>query len=87
MSTVAILGAGEIGAALARQFAALDLVSRIVIIDDLANVAAGKALDIAQSAPVDGYHTSLSGTSDVAAVMGSAAIVSSVSDDALNRRS
>jgi malate dehydrogenase len=69
------LGAGDIGGALARQLAATDLVSRIVIIDDLANVAAGKALDVAQSAPVDGYHTSMAGTSDVAAVVGAAVVV------------
>lgn len=75
MSTVVILGAGDIGGALARELAALDLVSRIVIVDDLANVAAGKALDVAQSGPVDAYHTALAGTNDVAAVVGAAAIV------------
>jgi malate dehydrogenase len=75
VSTVAILGAGDIGGALARQLAATDLVSRIIIVDDLANVAAGKALDVAQSAPVDRYHTTMAGTSDVAAVVGAVAIV------------
>lgn len=75
MATAVILGAGDIGGALARQLAAIDLVSRIVIVDDLANVAAGKALDVAQSAPVDGYHTAMAGTSDVAAVVGAAAIL------------
>ena len=72
---MAIIGAGDIGGALARELAALDIVSRIVIVDDLANVGAGKALDIAQSGPVDRYHTALSGSSDVAAVVGAAAIV------------
>jgi malate dehydrogenase len=75
VATAVILGAGEIGGALARQLAALDLVSRIIIVDDLANVAAGKALDIAQSAPVDRYHTVMAGTADVAAVVGAAVIV------------
>ena len=75
MSTVAILGAGDIAGSLSRELAALDVVSRIVIIDDLGNVASGKALDVAQSGPVDGYHTSLSGTSDMAAVVGARAIV------------
>jgi malate dehydrogenase len=75
VATVVILGAGDIGGALAREIAVLDLVSRIVIVDDLANIAAGKALDVAQSGPVDGYHTALSGTSDVAAVVGASAIV------------
>jgi malate dehydrogenase len=73
--TVVILGGGDIGGAAARELAALDLVSRLVIVDDLENVAAGKALDVAQSGPVDGYHTALSGTSDAAAVLGAAAIV------------
>jgi len=75
VSTVVILGAGEIGGALARQLAALDLVSRIVLVDDLATVAAGKALDIAQSGPVDRYHTAMVGTSDIAAVVGAAVVV------------
>ncbi|MEP6782179.1 MAG: hypothetical protein ABI983_00840 [Acidobacteriota bacterium] len=75
MATVAILGAGDIGGALARQLAATDLVSRIVIIDDLANIAAGKALDVAQSSPVDRYHTTMVGTADVASVVGAAAVV------------
>jgi malate dehydrogenase len=75
VSTVAILGAGDIGGALARELAALDVVSRIVIVDDLAGVAAGKALDVAQSGPVDRYHTTLSGTNDVAAAVGAKAIV------------
>ncbi len=74
MSTAVILGAGEIGGALARQLAATDLLGRIVIVDDLANVAAGKALDVAQSAPVDRYHTALAGTADVAAVVGAAVV-------------
>lgn len=75
MSTAVILGAGEIGGALARQLAALDVVARIIIVDDLATVAAGKALDVAQSAPVDRYHTMMAGTGDVAAVVGAAVIV------------
>ncbi len=75
MATVTIIGAGEIGGALARQLAAIDLVSRIVLVDDLANVAAGKALDVAQSSAVDRYHTTMSGTADVAAVVGAAVVV------------
>ena len=70
-----ILGAGEIGGALARQLAATDLVSRIVLIDDLGLVASGKALDVAQSGPVDRYHTRISGTNDLAAVVGAAVVV------------
>lgn len=75
MATVVILGAGDIGGATARQLAATDLVSRIVLVDDLPGVASGKALDVAQSSPVDRYHTALSGSSDVAVVVGAVAVV------------
>lgn len=75
MATVVILGGGDIGGATARQLAATDLVSRIVLVDDMTGVASGKALDVAQSAPVDGYHTALAGSSDVAAVVGAVAVV------------
>jgi len=77
-----ILGAGDIGGALARQLAAIDVVNRIVIVDDLATVAAGKALDVAQSGPVDRYHTTMSGSADVAAVVGAVAVV--IADGAAN---
>ncbi len=75
VATIVILGAGDVGGAVARQLAAADIVSRIVLVDDMANVAAGKALDVAQSGPVDGYTTALSGTSDVAAVVGAVAVI------------
>jgi malate dehydrogenase len=75
VSTVVILGAGEIGGALARQLASTDQVSRIVLVDDLGSVAAGKALDVAQSGPVDRYHTRMAGTNDIAAVVGAVVVV------------
>ena len=75
MATIVILGAGDVGGALARQLAAADIVSRIVLVDDMGNVAAGKALDVAQSGPVDGYTTALLGTSEVAAVVGAVAVI------------
>ena len=70
-----ILGAGELGGALARQLAAADITSRIVIVDEAGQVAEGKALDIRQSAPVDGYSTFVQGTTDESAVVGADAIV------------
>jgi malate dehydrogenase len=73
--TVVILGAGDIGAALARQIASADVVSSITLVDEAAGVAAGKALDIAQAGAVDGYGTALAGTDDVSAVAGRAVVV------------
>ena len=65
MQTVAILGAGELGGAVGRALACRDLVSRIVFIDKSATVAAGKALDIRQCGPVEGFDTRLDGTEDL----------------------
>lgn len=70
-----ILGAGELGGAITRQLAAADIAGRIVLVDDSASVAAGKALDIQQAAPIDGYSTELSGTSDESVVVGADVLV------------
>ena len=75
MRSIVILGAGELGGALARQLAAADLCPRIVLVDDAGRVAEGKALDIQQAAPVDAYHTHVSGTTDEAAVVGADVVV------------
>ncbi len=75
MASIVILGAGELGGALAQRLAAADLARRVVVVDEAAGVAAGKALDIAQAAPVDRYATIVTGTADVSAVVGAVAVV------------
>jgi malate/lactate dehydrogenase len=75
MQTVAILGAGELGGAVGRALACRDFVSRIVFIDKSAAVAAGKALDIRQSGPVEGFDTRLDGTDDLTAIVGARVVV------------
>jgi malate/lactate dehydrogenase len=69
------MGAGELGGAIARQVAAADVTSRLILVDEIVRVAEGKALDIRQAAPVDGYHTHLIGTGDESAVVGADAVV------------
>lgn len=73
--TIVVLGAGDIAATVARQVAAADIAARVILVDEAGAVAAGKALDIAQAAPVDRYATSLSGTDDVTVVTGAAVVV------------
>jgi malate dehydrogenase len=57
MSFAAIVGAGELGGAIAARLAAEELWSEIRLIDTASTVAAGKALDIQQSGAVEGFHT------------------------------
>jgi malate dehydrogenase len=72
---IVILGAGELGGALARQLAAADIAARVRLIDDAGRIAEGKALDIQQAAPIDGYSTTVEGTTDESAVIGADALV------------
>src|SRR5438034_806222 len=51
--TVAILGAGDLAATLARLIAEAELARCVVLVDANEGRAKGKALDIAQSAPVE----------------------------------
>jgi len=75
MQSVAIFGAGELGGQVAHLLARRDVARAIVLLDDAGTVAAGKALDIAQAAPIEGFATQLSGSTDVAAAFGCAVIV------------
>jgi malate/lactate dehydrogenase len=65
MYQVAILGAGDLGGAVARALATAGLVGRVTLIDDAHQVAAGKALDLRQSGPVDGSDTIVDAAEDV----------------------
>jgi malate dehydrogenase len=75
VATAVIIGAGDLGGALARQLAAADVVSTITLLDDDAGVAQGKALDIRQAAPIDCYSTAVGGTAAFEAVIGATFVV------------
>jgi len=68
MPLVAIIGAGEIGGAVARALASRGRVDAIRLIDDNESVAAGKALDLVQSGAISRSDTRISGSADLAAV-------------------
>ncbi len=71
---IALIGAGQIGGTLA-HLAALKEMGDIVVFDIVDGMPAGKALDLAQSAPVEGYNASLKGTSDYADIAGADVII------------
>ncbi len=75
MTTVAILGAGDLGGATAHALAAADRVSRVILVDAAAGVAAGKALDLQQMGAILGVHVQLSGTDDISRVTGCDVVV------------
>lgn len=75
MHSVAVVGAGPLGGAVAHTLARCDVVRRITLVDESGRVAEGKALDISQAAPVEGFATQLAGTTDFTAVAGANVIV------------
>jgi malate dehydrogenase len=59
---IALIGAGQIGGTLA-HLAGLKELGDIILVDIAEGVPQGKALDIAESAPVDGFDADVSGVS------------------------
>ena len=75
MSVIAIVGAGTLGGTLAHTIAAHDLCAQLRLIDDARDIAAGKALDIAQAAPIARFRTQLAANSGPAATVGADVVI------------
>ena len=71
---IALIGAGNIGGTLA-HLVGLKQLGDVVLFDVFAGVASGKALDIMQSGPVDGFDSHMVGSSDYAAIAGADVVV------------
>ena len=66
---IALIGAGQIGGTLA-HLAALKELGDVVLFDIADGTPQGKALDIAESGPVEGFDAALKGTTDYADIAG-----------------
>ncbi len=71
---IALIGAGNIGGTLAHMVGLKEL-GDVVLFDVFPGMAAGKALDIMQSGPVDGFDAARSGTGDYAASAGASVVI------------
>jgi malate dehydrogenase len=71
---IALIGAGQIGGTLA-HLAALKELGDIVLFDIVDGVPQGKALDLAESAPVDGFNAKISGASSYADIAGADVVI------------
>ena len=71
---IALIGAGNIGGTLAHLIGLKEL-GDVVLFDVFGGVAAGKALDIMQSGPVDGFDAQMTGGSDYAAIEGADVVI------------
>jgi malate dehydrogenase len=75
MSTVAILGAGDLGGAIAHAIATRGRIGAVTLVDETPGVAAGKALDIRQSGPIDRVDVRIDASTDLLAASGASVIV------------
>ena len=66
---IALIGAGQIGGTLA-HLAAMKELGDVVVFDIAEGTPQGKALDIAESAPVDGFDSNLKGANDYSQIKG-----------------
>ena len=71
---ITIVGAGNVGATTAHWAAALEL-GDVVLIDIIEGMPQGKALDLAESAPIAGFDGLLTGTNDYADTVNSDVVV------------
>lgn len=71
---IALIGSGQIGGTLA-HLAGLKELGDIVLFDISEGTPQGKALDLAESSPVDGFDAALSGANSYEAIAGSDVII------------
>src|SRR5947209_7911030 len=71
---IALVGAGQIGGTLA-LLAGLKELCDVVLFDIVDGVPQGKALDIVQGSPIEGYDAKITGANDYAAIKGAEVVI------------
>src|SRR5207302_8665358 len=71
---IALIGSGQIGGTLA-LLAGLKELGDVVLFDIVEGVPQGKALDIAQASPIEGFDAKVIGTNDYAQLAGADVVI------------
>jgi malate dehydrogenase len=71
---IALVGAGQIGGTLA-LLAGMKELGDVVLVDVAEGVPQGKALDLVQASPVEGFDSHLTGSNDYAAIAGADVVI------------
>ena len=72
---VTVIGAGNVGATTADKIAELDIFSEVCLVDILEGIPQGKALDMWESSPVEGFDTAIQGVNTYEQASGSDIVV------------
>lgn len=75
MKKITVIGGGNVGSTTAQRIAEKQLAQEVVLVDILEGVPQGKALDMWESAPVEGFDSAVIGTNDYAATANSDVVV------------
>jgi malate dehydrogenase len=75
LGKVVVLGAGNIGGSLAQRLAEADVAAEVVLVDIVDGLPQGKALDIAESGPIVGFSTEVTGSTSLDALSGADVVV------------
>ncbi|HEY4134615.1 MAG TPA: malate dehydrogenase [Alphaproteobacteria bacterium] len=71
---IALIGGGNIGGTLA-HLAALKELGDVVLFDIVDGLPQGKALDLAESAPIEGFNAAVTGANDYSAIKGADVVI------------
>ena len=71
---IALVGAGNIGGTLA-LLAGLKELGDVVLFDIVDGIPQGKALDIAEASPVEGFDASVTGSNDYSEISGADVVI------------
>ena len=74
MTKISVIGAGNVGAETARRCAEKNL-GEVVLVDIIEGIPQGKALDILESAPIEGFTGKITGTNDYSQINDSDIVV------------
>jgi malate dehydrogenase len=71
LNRITVVGAGHVGATTAQRIAERELAREVVLVDIVEGMPQGKALDLWESAPVEGFDTRLIGAQEYGPTAGS----------------
>jgi malate dehydrogenase len=75
MSKITVIGAGNVGATCAQRLAEKQIAETVVLVDIVDGIPQGKALDMWETAPIEGYDTRMVGTNGYDETAGSDVII------------
>ncbi len=72
---ISMIGAGNVGATAGQKIAERNISREVIFVDVVEGLPQGRALDMYESAPVEGFNTKVRGTNDFSEIKGSDIIV------------